>query len=62
MPDPASPKTSHNSETTQIRLERAELQYARAKARLQALKNRAATQACKIDTRRKVVLGGDKGC
>ena len=39
-------------------LERAEKRYAQAKARLQALKNRAATQARKIDTRRKVILGG----
>jgi hypothetical protein len=39
-------------------LERAEKRYAQAKARLTALKNRAATQARKIDTRRKVILGG----
>lgn len=39
-------------------LERAEKRYAQAKARLQALKNRAATQARKLDTRRKVILGG----
>ncbi len=59
MPDPASsPKTSHHADTAQTRLERAELQYAQAKARLQALKNRAATQARKLDTRRKIVLGG----
>ncbi len=37
-------------------LERAEKRY--AKARLQALKNRAATQERKLDTRRKVILGG----
>ncbi len=39
-------------------LERAEKRYAQAKARLQALKNRAATQARKLDTHRKVILGG----
>ena len=39
-------------------LERAEKRYAQAKARLQALRNRAATQARKLDTRRKVILGG----
>ena len=59
MPDPIpSPKASQSIETPQTRLERAELQYAQAKARLQALKNRAATQARKLDTRRKIVLGG----
>ena len=39
-------------------LERAEKRYAQAKARLQALKNREATRARKMDTRRKVILGG----
>ena len=39
-------------------LERAEKRYAQAKARLLALKNRAATAARKMDTRRKVILGG----
>jgi hypothetical protein len=39
-------------------LERAEKRYAQAKARLLALKNRAATQTRKMDTRRKVILGG----
>ena len=39
-------------------LERAEKKYAQAKARLLALKNRAATAARKMDTRRKVILGG----
>ena len=39
-------------------LERAEKRYAQAKARLQALRNRAATEARKMDTRRKVILGG----
>ena len=39
-------------------LERAEKRYAQAKARLQALRNRAATEARKLDTRRKVILGG----
>ena len=39
-------------------LERAEKRYEQARARLQALKNREATKSRKIDTRRKVILGG----
>ena len=39
-------------------LERAEKRYAQAKARLQALKNRETAKERKIDTRRKVILGG----
>lgn len=39
-------------------LERAEKRYAQAKARLLALKNREAAKERKIDTRRKVILGG----
>lgn len=39
-------------------LERAEKRYAQAKARLQSLKNREATRQRKLDTRRKVILGG----
>ena len=39
-------------------LERAEKRYAQAKARLLALKNREATRARKLDTRRKIILGG----
>ena len=39
-------------------LERAEKRYAQAKARLQALRNREATKQRKMDTRRKVILGG----
>lgn len=39
-------------------LERAEKRYAQAKARLQALKNREATKQRKLETRRKVILGG----
>ena len=39
-------------------LERAEKRYAQARARLQALKNREAAKERKIDTRRKVILGG----
>lgn len=39
-------------------LERAEKRYAQAKARLQGLKNREATRQRKMDTRRKVILGG----
>ena len=39
-------------------LERAEKRYVQAKARLQALRNREATRQRKLDTRRKVILGG----
>ena len=39
-------------------LDRAEKRYAHAKARLLALKNREATKARKLDTRRKIILGG----
>ena len=39
-------------------LERAEKRYVQAKARLQALRNREATKQRKLDTRRKVILGG----
>ncbi|MEP4921948.1 MAG: mobilization protein [Roseibium sp.] len=39
-------------------LERAEKRYAQAKARLQGLRNREATRQRKMDTRRKVILGG----
>lgn len=39
-------------------LDRAEKRYAQAKARLQALRNREATRQRKLDTRRKVILGG----
>lgn len=39
-------------------LERAEKRYAQAKARLQAMKNREAAKQRKLDTRRKVILGG----
>ena len=39
-------------------LERAEKRFAQAKARLLALKNREATKARKLDTRRKIILGG----
>ncbi len=39
-------------------LERAEKRYSQAKARLLALKNREATKARKLDTRRKIILGG----
>ena len=43
---------------TETELERAEKRYAQAKARLLALKNREATKARKLDTRRKIILGG----
>lgn len=39
-------------------LERAERRFAQARARLQALRNREATKQRKLDTRRKVILGG----
>ena len=39
-------------------LDRAEKRFAQAKARLQALRNREATRQRKMDTRRKVILGG----
>lgn len=39
-------------------LERAERRFAQAKARVQALRNREATKQRKLDTRRKVILGG----
>lgn len=39
-------------------LERAEKRYTQAKARLQGLRNREATKQRKLDTRRKVILGG----
>jgi hypothetical protein len=39
-------------------LDRAEKRYAQAKARLLALKNREATKSRKLDTRRKIILGG----
>ncbi|WP_187431406.1 hypothetical protein ROLI_048370 (plasmid) [Roseobacter fucihabitans] len=42
----------------QTELERAEKQFAQAKARLQGIRNREATKQRKMDTRRKVILGG----
>ena len=39
-------------------LEKAEKRYEQAKARLLALRNREATKARKLDTRRKIILGG----
>ncbi len=39
-------------------LERAEKRYAQAKARLQGIRNRAATRQRKLETRRKIILGG----
>ena len=46
------------SAMTETELERAEKRLAQAKARVQALRNREATKARKLDTRRKVILGG----
>ena len=39
-------------------LQKAEKRYDQAKARLQGLKNREATRQRKLNTRRKVILGG----
>ena len=39
-------------------LEKAEKRYAQAKARLQGLRNRETTRQRKLETRRKVILGG----
>ena len=39
-------------------LEKAERRLAQAKARVQSLRNREATKQRKLDTRRKVILGG----
>lgn len=39
-------------------LERAEKRFAQAKARLQGIRNRESTKQRKLDTRRKVILGG----
>ena len=39
-------------------LERAQKRYDQARARLQALRNREAARERKLDTRRKVILGG----
>ena len=39
-------------------LERAEKRFAQARARLQALRNRETTRQRKLETRRKVILGG----
>lgn len=43
---------------TETELERAEKRFEQAKARLQALRNREATKQRKLETRRKVILGG----
>ena len=47
-----------DSKVPETELDRAEKRYAQAKARLLALKNREATKARKLDTRRKIILGG----
>ena len=54
MTDPAAPR----AKASETELERAEKRYAQARARLLALKNREATKARKLDTRRKIILGG----
>ena len=43
---------------SETELERAEKRFAQAKARLQSLRNREAERQRKLDTRRKVILGG----
>ncbi|SFE88886.1 mobilization protein [Roseivivax sediminis] len=43
---------------SETELQKAERQFAQAKARLQAAKNREASRQRKLDTRRKVILGG----
>ena len=43
---------------SETELQRAERQFAQAKARLTAAKNREASRQRKLDTRRKVILGG----
>lgn len=43
---------------TETELDRAQKRYDQARARLQALKNREAAKERKLDTRRKVILGG----
>ena len=58
MLSPPAPPTDRIPPMAETELERAEKRFAQAKARLQALKNREATKARKIDTRRKVILGG----
>ena len=50
--------SGHTSAGAEDPLARAERQYAQAKARLQALRARQATQERKLDTRRKILLGG----
>lgn len=47
-----------DSNLAETELERAEKRYAQAKARLQGIRNREATKQRKLDTRRKVILGG----
>ena len=49
---------SSTARAPETELQKAERQFAQAKARLQAVKNREATRQRKLDTRRKVILGG----
>ena len=46
------------ADTNETALARAERQYEHARARLQSLRARQATRERKLDTRRKVILGG----
>lgn len=46
------------ADTNETALARAERQYEQARARLQSLRARQATKERKLDTRRKVILGG----
>ncbi len=56
MPNEA--KSGQASAGAEDALARAERQYEQARARLQALRARQATRERKLDTRRKVILGG----
>ena len=56
MPDDA--RSDQASAGAEDALARAEREYEQARARLQALRARQATRERKLDTRRKVILGG----
>ena len=55
---PETKAGSENRTAGETSLERAERRFAQARAQLQALRNREATRQRKLDTRRKVILGG----
>lgn len=52
------PEVTDGGTGSETSLERAERRFAQARAQLQALRNRESTKARKLDTRRKVILGG----